>query len=131
MMSAIVLDASAIIALLAGEPGGETVRACVPDAAVSAVNLTEVGAKLADRGMKDAEIRAAVGILGLEVVAFDEEAAYAAAALRLRTRNRGLSLGDRACLALGAARGLPVLTMDRKWSGLDLDIEIRLARGMA
>lgn len=123
-----VLDASAVIALLADEPGAETVRAWLPHAVVSAVNLAEVGAKLADRGMADAAIREAIDALGFEIAAFDEGAAYAAVHLRAPTRRFGLSLGDRACLALAAARGLPVLTTDRDWRALDIGVEVHLAR---
>ena len=124
-----VFDASAVLALLAGEPGAELIRAALPNAAMSAVNLSEVGAKLADRGMKEPVIRTAVGMLGLEIVAFDEAAAYAAAAMRDLTRHLGLSLGDRACLALAAARGVPVLTADRNWASLGIGVDVRLARG--
>jgi len=128
-VSKVVLDASAILALLAGEPGADVVGACIPDAVVSTVNVAEVGAKLSDRGMADSDARNAVGTLGLEVAMFDEEAAYATAALRGPTRPLGLSLGDRACLALGVARNLPVLTADRNWTGLRVGVEIRLIRG--
>jgi len=124
-----VLDASAVLALLAGEPGAQTVSSYIPDAAISTVNVAEVGAKLADRGMREQDVRGAIGVLGLDVATFDEESAYQAAMLRDRTRRLGLSLGDRACLALGAARGLPVLTADRSWAGLNIGIEVRLIRG--
>ncbi len=128
-MTPAILDASAILAYLNAEPGGDTVRAHLPGVTVSAVNVAEVGAKLVDRSMSEHDMRTAIGVLGVEVAAFDEEAAYAAAMLRDRTRRSGLSLGDRACLALGIARKLPVLTADRSWAGLDLGIEIRLIRG--
>ena len=128
-MSSAVLDASAILALLAGEPGAEAVSAFIPGATVSTVNVAEVSAKLADRGMSEKDMRAAIGMLGLEIAVFDEDAAFAAAMLRDRTRRLGLSLGDRACIALGVARQLPVLTADRSWTGLDLGIEVRLIRG--
>ncbi|MGQ0675483.1 MAG: type II toxin-antitoxin system VapC family toxin [Rhodospirillales bacterium] len=127
-MTSAVLDASAILAYLKAEPGGDAVKAHLPGATASAVNVAEVGAKLADRGMSERDMRTVIGDLGLNIVAFDQDSAYAAAALRGRTRRLGLSLGDRACLALGADRGLPVLTADRGWAGLDLDIEIRLIR---
>ncbi len=123
-----VLDASAVIALLADEPGAETVRAWLPHAVVSAVNLAEVGAKLADRGMEEANIRDAIDALGFEIAAFDEGSAYAAIRLRAPTRRFGLSLGDRACLALAVTRGLPVLTTDRDWRALDIGVEVHLAR---
>ncbi len=104
-------------------------NAALPNAIISAVNLTEVGAKLAERGMTEADIRAAVGMLGLNVANFDEDAAYAAAMLGVRTRGLGLSLGDRVCLALGVARNVPVLTADRNWARLDVGADVRLIRG--
>lgn len=130
-MSPVVLDASAVLAALAGEPGADIVNAVLPNAVISAVNLTEVGAKLAERGMTEADIRTAVGLLGLNVATFDEDAAYAAAMLRVRTRGLGLSLGDRVCLALGVARSAPVLTADRTWARLDVGADVRLIRGNA
>lgn len=96
---------------------------------MSAVNVSEIGAKFAERGMKESDIRSAIGTLGIEIVAFDEDAAYATAMLRGRTRKYGLSLGDRACLALAAARGLPALTTDRSWAGVDIGVDVRVVRG--
>ena len=128
-MSKVVLDASAILALLAGEPGADAVAACIPAAAVSTVNVAEIGTKFADRGMAEKDVRNAIATLGLEVAMFDEEAAYATAMLRGPTRRLGLSLGDRACLALGAARGLHILTADRNWAGLKVGVDIRVIRG--
>ncbi len=126
-MSESVLDASAILALLQGERGSEAVLEALPGAAVSTVNLSEVVAKLAGHGMPLVEIRQAL-TLGLEVVPFTEDLAYAAGELRPLTRDRGLSLGDRACLALAKTMDLPVLTADRAWASLDLGVEVRLAR---
>lgn len=128
-MTQAVLDASAILAYLKAEPGADAVRPHLPGATASAVNVAEAGSKLVDRGMGEHDMRAAIAGLGLNVVAFDESAALAAATLCARTRKSGLSLGDRACLALGMARNLPVLTADRSWAGLDLGVEIRLIRG--
>lgn len=97
---------------------------------VSAVNLAEVGARLADHGIPEPEIRKIVGAVGLEVVTFDESQAYASALLRSRTRGKGLSLGDRACLSLAIARAVPALTADRIWAELDIGVDIRLIRGI-
>lgn len=127
-MPDVVLDASALLALLNREPGGASVFASLPGARISAVNLAEVVAKLSDYGMKDQEIRLAVGGLGLDVVTFDEELAHRSGTLRPATRELGLSLGDRACLALGIQGGATVLTTDRDWSRLELDVTIRIAR---
>jgi len=73
----VVLDATAVLALLQEEPGAERVVAALPDAAISAVNLSEVVGKLADSGMPELAIRAALGALGLDVHPFDEDQAWA------------------------------------------------------
>ncbi len=130
-MSNWVLDASALMAFLYGEPGIERVAgALATGAAISAVNLSEVVAKLADRGTPEREIRDTLETLGLDITEFDADDALAAGLLRPSTRAAGLSLGDRACLALGQQSGVPVLTADTLWSTLDLgpDIEIALIR---
>lgn len=118
MSEGVVLDASAVLALLRRERGWERVADALPGARISAVNLSEVAAKLADAGMPEDAARAALGALTLDVVPFDEEQAWASGQLRVATRSAGLSLGDRACLALGIARGVSVVTMDRAWVGL-------------
>lgn len=123
-----VLDASAVLAVLHGEPGCDVVEACMRRAVVSTVNLAEVGAVLSDRGMPIHEVQSVLGSLEFEVAPFDESAAMASIALRSSTRRFGLSLGDRACLALGQARKLLVLTADRSWAQIELDLEIRLIR---
>jgi ribonuclease VapC len=128
-MASIVFDSSAILAALWSEPGAEMIRANVGDGIVSAVNAAEVGTKLAERGVGDAYVRGAIGTLGVQVVPFHEDDAHRAALLRLSTRQYGLSLGDRACLALAASRNLPILTTDRNWARLNIGIDIRLARG--
>jgi ribonuclease VapC len=125
----IVFDASAILALLHREPGGEVVLRHAGNAVISAVNLGEVGARLMDHGLTEDAIRAAVGAIGVDVAPFDESLAYVSSFLRAKTRSLGLSLGDRACLALAKARGLPALTADRAWMTLDVGVDIRLIRG--
>ena len=118
----VVLDASAVLAVLHGEPGGEEVERRLEeggDARIGAVNLSEVVAKLAERGVPLVEVREAVGSLALAVVPFEEELAYLSGALRPETRGRGLSFGDRACVALARAEGAKALTMERSWEGLD------------
>ncbi|MBI2872580.1 MAG: type II toxin-antitoxin system VapC family toxin [Chloroflexi bacterium] len=108
-----VLDASALLALLNAEPGAEVVAAALPQAAISAVNLSEVVAKLADAGMPEAAVREALQGLALDVVPFDTDQAYEAGLLRSSTRGVGLSLGDRACLGLARRLNVPALTADR------------------
>ena len=127
-MSEVVLDASALLALLQQERGHEEVARVVPNAAMGTVNLSEVVAKLADAGMPEEAIREAVGGLGLDIRDFDRELAFRAGILRPLTKPRGLSLADRACLALGRQLGLPILTTDGAWENLDLEVEVRLVR---
>lgn len=95
---------------------------------MSTVNLAEVVGKLAERGMPDREIEEALGGLGLKIEDFDLEDALATGKLRRETRDRGLSLGDRACLALGIRLGATILTSDRSWKGLKTRAEIREIR---
>ena len=128
-MSEWVLDASAVLAVIKREPGEDRVaEALDAGAVVSAVNLSEVVAKLAAARAPEAGIRARIEALRLDVAPFDADAAFAAGLLIPLTRSAGLSLGDRACIALGQRRGLPVLTADTAWAGLGLGVEITVLR---
>jgi ribonuclease VapC len=120
-VSEAVLDSSALLALLFAEPGADRVAAALPDAIVSAINLAETAAKLQDRGLDEATARAAVAATGVRIVPFSEDLAWIAARLRASTRDAGLSLGDRACLALAIDRGASVYTTDRAWAGAGVD----------
>jgi PIN domain nuclease of toxin-antitoxin system len=126
--SRIVLDASALLALLNSEEGSETVSKMLPGSALSAVNLCEVVGKLTEAGMPEEPIRAALASLGLEIHAFDEENAYAAGLLRKRTKMFGLSLGDRACIALALHLSVDVLTADHDWKKLKLPVKVQTIR---
>jgi ribonuclease VapC len=123
-----VLDASALLALLNAEPGSRLVEENLSGAAMSAVNLSEVVAKLAERGMPEPEMRAAIDGLGLDIRSFDAEMAYAAGSLRPATRSLGLSLGDRACLSLARSLRAPALTTDRGWKKLRIGVKVRTLR---
>ena len=127
-MAEVVLDASALLALLNQEPGSQVVAAALSRAAISAVNLCEVVTKLADAGMPEAAIREVVEGLSLEVEPFDMEQAYEAGMLHTITKSLGLSLGDRACLSLARQLNLPVLTADRTWEQLNIGVAIRVIR---
>ena len=127
-MTNVVLDASALLALLQDEQGSEIVAEHLPDAAMSTVNLAEVVARLTDHGMSESEIRGSFHGLGIAVHPFDAEMAYATGLLRSRTRSLGLSLGDRAALALGKRLSSTVLTSDRDWRSLRLGINVRVIR---
>ena len=123
-----VLDSSAIIAWLHDEPGRALVDDQIHGATVSAVNLAEVVGKLIDKGLSPEAAVATAWELPCEVAPFDRETALAAGALRAETRPYGLSLGDRACLALARREGLPVLTADRAWAQVEVGVEIRMLR---
>jgi ribonuclease VapC len=127
-VASIVLDASVILAHINGEAGSERAAAFFGDALICAVNLSEVVAKLMERGGSLGLVRAALSRYGLQVAAFDEELAERTGALRPLTKAFGLSLGDRACLALAGRSALPVLTADRMWKDLNLSIEVQLLR---
>jgi PIN domain nuclease of toxin-antitoxin system len=110
-----VLDASAVLALLNGEPGHEQVLAVLPAAVIGTVNLTEVISKLCERGVPPGAAMEAVECLGVEIVAHSLEHALMAGELRPATKAFGLSLGDRACLALARERHATVITAERQW----------------
>ena len=117
-MSDAVLDSSAVLAVILEEPGAEHVEPWLPRAKVSAVNVGEVTAKLRDLGMPEATVETVLGGLQIDVRSHDWDAALASGYLRPATRSAGLSLGDRACLALAAALGVPAVTADRGWVGV-------------
>jgi len=123
-----VLDASAVLAWLHGEPGSAPVEAGMASAQISSVNLSEVLTKVVERGGSAQAARVDLQAYGLTVHAFTPNDADVAADLRLPTRQAGLSLGDRACLALGKRLGVPVLTADRAWAQLEVGVHIELLR---
>lgn len=127
-MNETVLDATAVLALLNDEPGADLVASLLQTAVISTVNLAEVVSKLAEAGMPEPTIRTVISELGLKTVSFDETLAFRAGLLRPATSKYGLSLGDRACLALGQHLRKPVLTADRMWRSLKLNVGVRLIR---
>lgn len=124
----VVLDSSAVLAVLWNEPGNELVLQRIDGAIISAVNHAEVLTKIADRSSDGTRAIRLLTNLAVEVVGFDEAQAEAVGALRTKTKHLGLSLGDRACLALATTKGWPVLTADKAWTELSLNIEVQLVR---
>jgi PIN domain nuclease of toxin-antitoxin system len=127
-VSKYVLDASAVLALLDAEPGADKVATVLMDAAIGTVNLAEVHAKLSERGQYGRQALAEILSVADAVLPFTEEHATIAGSLRASTMHLGLSLGDRACLALGIALGVPVFTTERIWAQLHLPCGIHLIR---
>ena len=124
----IALDASALLAFLFRETGHERVTPHLGSACISAVNLAEVLVRFARDGHDPAAVLEPIQALRLEVVPYGEVDAVLSAGLLSRTSMRGLSLGDRACLALAAARGIPALTADRTWLELDVGVAVESVR---
>jgi ribonuclease VapC len=123
-----VLDASALPALVNAEPGAEIVASALGEAVISAVNLAEVVTKLIDLGVPRAQAWSETASVVPVVVDFGLELANATARLRTPTRQAGLSLGDCACLALAESLRQPALTTDRAWRNLSIGVEIHLIR---
>lgn len=124
----IIIDASALLALLFDEPGGEAVLPVVRGALLSAVNLDEVLHKCMRRGIDAAAVLDSVRRLEVIVAPFDAEQARVSATLHARAQALRLSFADRACLALGKVRGAPIVTADRAWRAFGDDADIRLIR---
>jgi PIN domain nuclease of toxin-antitoxin system len=121
-----VLDASALLAYLHDEPGGDTV--VLAGAIISSVNWSEVVQKAIAVGANTQGMRRDLESLGLIIVDFSAHEAELAAALWQATKALGLSLGDRACLALGMSKSLRVLTADQSWRRVSLPIAVKLIR---
>lgn len=115
---ACVLDASAVLCLLFSEKGAEKVEARLGDASISVVNYTEVLSKLVDRGLDAEEAIRDLSDLDITVLPVGQEVAEEAARLRALSKEAGLSLGDRFCLALARSLGVPALTTDRAWKDI-------------
>jgi ribonuclease VapC len=128
-MNRVVLDASALLAILNQEPGAERMTPeLLSAAATSTVNLAEVHGKLVGRGLNPDEAWEATLSPIREAVAFTSEHARLTGDLAVQTRALGLSLGDRACLALGLALKAPVYTADKSWKKLKVRVRIHVIR---
>lgn len=127
-MNGFVFDSSAVLAILNAEPGAERAIEMLSGALLSAVNHAEVMTKLVEKGMDRDQARSMVLGIGIEVVDFGIDLADRSGELRRQTRRLGLSLADRACLALAAREEIPAVTADRNWAAADLGVDIRLIR---
>ena len=124
----VILDASALLAFLHEEPGGERVSPVLEGAHVSAVNWSEVLQKSLQRDVDIDGMQQEFTEVGVIFEPFTPEQAETAARLFTRTCNHRLSLADRACLALAMDKGWPVMTADRAWAELAIDVEVEVIR---
>ncbi len=121
-----VLDASALLALLLGESGASRVQDALAKSAMTTVNLAEAIGHFTRKGSSEADIREMLAPLPMSLVPFDQELAYQAGILLPLTRPAGLSLGDRACLALACRLDVPALTADRAWPAVAAQVGVRV-----
>ncbi len=122
----VVLDASALLAGLNGEPGADRVAAALDSGVVSAVNFAEVAAGVARGGNSPEAVRVILTALACTVIPADEEMAIDVGLMRALTDRAGLSLTDRFCLALGRRLRAPVLTADRQWALIADDVGVKV-----
>jgi len=127
-MTKYVLDASCLLALINEEAGRDVVQKALPGSVMSAVNVSEVVTVLTRLGIPHEKIHSTISNLVHAVIPFDEEQAYIAGHLYLETQAMGLSFGDRACLSLGKAKNMSVLSADRPWSQVDCGVDVQLIR---
>lgn len=128
-MNKVVVDSSALLALLNREPGAEKLTAELLSIAVcGTVNLAEVHSKLVSCGVRESDAWMDATSPVSELIDFTAAHAQVAGDLVRQTRAFGLSLGDRACLALGMTLGVPVYTADRSWKKLNLPVQINVIR---
>jgi len=125
---AVVLDASALLAYLREEPGADLVDGLLVDARMASVNWAEVVQKSLSTGVNVDGMLEDLQTLGMRIEPFLPVDGERAGRLWPLTRRQGLSLGDRACLSLGLRLGLTVVTCDRAWAQLPIELEIQLLR---
>ncbi|HEB67237.1 MAG TPA: PIN domain-containing protein [Gammaproteobacteria bacterium] len=124
----VILDASALLAFLHEEPGGEKISPVLEGACISTVNWSEVLQKSLQRDVDINGMQQEFIDVGVIFEPFMPEQAEIAAKLHSQTRNHGLSLADRACLALALDKGWPVMTADRAWAELGMDVDVEVIR---
>jgi ribonuclease VapC len=127
-MADAVIDSSVLLAVLLREEVADPAAALCSGATISAVNVAEVASRMAEKSVSPQMVEDALDDLTITVVPFDRSDAMTAAALRMPTKHLGLSLGDRACLALAQRLGAAVYTADRRWMEFDTELNIELIR---
>ncbi|MDE2445849.1 MAG: type II toxin-antitoxin system VapC family toxin [Alphaproteobacteria bacterium] len=125
-MTMVVLDASALIAMLKHEPGAEVVERVIADSKISAINYAEVVSHFCFYGMPANEVDRMLSPLPMTIIAADAKLARVAGHLRNITASAGLSLGDRFCLALAKMEDLTAFTADRSWQTIADQAQLRI-----
>lgn len=123
-----VLDASALLAVLKGEPGAEQVEPLLDGAALSALNWAEVLQRYEAEQLGIEGRTGQIESLGVVLHPFDARQAELTAGLYRRTRGADLGVADRACLALALHLGAQPVTADRAWAEIDVGVPVRLIR---
>ncbi|MDP3332151.1 MAG: type II toxin-antitoxin system VapC family toxin [Methylococcaceae bacterium] len=126
MTKMVVLDASAVLAYLQDENGSEKMDVILAEGRgmMPTVNYAEVVGKLLEAGLPESSVKSVMANLDLNVESLDDKQAWKTGLLRMTTKEFGLSLGDRACLALADIKNLPVVTADKQWDKLKTNFKI-------
>jgi ribonuclease VapC len=126
----VVVDASAVIALIAQEKGHEIVKGIIRNSIISTLNASEVAKYLIEhKGLEKAYARSLLERLVFEITPFDSNQCFDTAELIIQTKQYGLSLADRACISLALTKGYPVYTGDRAWSKVKIEnLNVHLIR---
>ena len=130
-MNKVVVDASALLALINSEKGADKVEVLVGNIIMSSVNVTEVASKVYDllNNNNEEQCKLSIEPFVHSIIDFDKSLCYLAASLKARTKHKGLSLGDRACIATALQLDLPVYTADKVWAELDIpNLKLKLIR---
>lgn len=123
-----IVDASALLAAIHEEKGGDSVKKIIDVCIISAINWSVVLQKLERAAIDSSQVETALKALGLEVTDFTDEDAHIAASLWGDSKALGLSLADRACVATAIRLNANVITADKIWRQLEIGIEIKLIR---
>ncbi|HJD59317.1 MAG TPA: type II toxin-antitoxin system VapC family toxin [Rickettsia endosymbiont of Omalisus fontisbellaquei] len=128
-MSKIIFDASALIALFAKEDGYQLIKKHMRDGVISSVNIAEVYKYCIEKqGLTEETAKILIKLSDIKIIDFCPEQALISANIINKTKIYGLSLGDRACIALAIFKNYPILTCDKVWQKLDLGIKFIMAR---
>ncbi|WP_341757651.1 type II toxin-antitoxin system VapC family toxin [Candidatus Tisiphia endosymbiont of Ditula angustiorana] len=128
-MNKVVLDASALLALIKYETGATEVEKLLGNIIMSSVNVSEVAAILLDSDMTEEECKNSIEPFISSIIPFDSEQSFLSALLKKHTKHKGLSFGDRACIALGIKLNVSIYTADKAWYNLEINqADIKLIR---